>query len=197
LFTKSPESFFWVSLFQDFLIKETEMRHRCDNPIINYLTLMTFDSHLWHIKTPEMTGTKSKFRSKFRLRLNSVPATGRNFSGILNLAGRNSGSFVTFRSLKLRNFEVLWRHLWQNKTPEMTVTMINFRRSFGLEANSGPSTDRNSAGVCNLFCMVTCYIYKTRARSKDQLFNLNDQCIDWWHCGGNTTLNHCSNISWH
>jgi hypothetical protein len=38
------------------------------------------------LKTPEMTGTKSKFRSKFRFRLYSVPATGRNFSGILNLA---------------------------------------------------------------------------------------------------------------
>jgi hypothetical protein len=40
---------------------------------------MTYD-------TPEMTGTKSKFRSKFQFRLDSVPATGRNFSGILNLA---------------------------------------------------------------------------------------------------------------
>jgi hypothetical protein len=38
------------------------------------------------LKTPEMTGTKSKFWSKFRFRLDSVPATGRNFSGILNLA---------------------------------------------------------------------------------------------------------------
>jgi hypothetical protein len=54
------------------------MRHRCDSRIINYLTLMT-------LKTPEMTGTKSKFRSKFRFRLDSVPATGRNFAGILNL----------------------------------------------------------------------------------------------------------------
>jgi hypothetical protein len=49
--------------FPDFLIKETEMRHRCDSRIIYYLTLMT-------LKTPEITGTKS---------------TGRNFSGILNL----------------------------------------------------------------------------------------------------------------
>jgi hypothetical protein len=32
-----------------------------------------------------MTGTKSKFRSKFRFRLYSGPATGRNFSGISNL----------------------------------------------------------------------------------------------------------------
>ena len=54
------------------------MRHRCDSRIINYLTLMT-------LKTPEMTGTKSKFRSKFRFRLDSVPVTGRNFAGILNL----------------------------------------------------------------------------------------------------------------
>jgi hypothetical protein len=45
------------------------MRHRCDSRIINYLTLMTFD-------TPEMTGTKSKFRLVFRFRLDSVPATG-------------------------------------------------------------------------------------------------------------------------
>jgi hypothetical protein len=37
------------------------------------------------LKTPEMTGTKSKFRSKFRFQLYSVPATGRNISGILNL----------------------------------------------------------------------------------------------------------------
>jgi hypothetical protein len=37
------------------------------------------------LKTPEMTGTKSKFWSKFQFRLDSVPATGRNFSGILNL----------------------------------------------------------------------------------------------------------------
>jgi hypothetical protein len=41
------------------------------------------------LKTPEMTGTKSKFRSKFRFRLYSVPATGRNFSGILNLENFN------------------------------------------------------------------------------------------------------------
>jgi hypothetical protein len=54
------------------------MQHRCDSLIINYLTLMTFD-------TPEMAGTKSKFRLAFRFRLDSVPATGRNFSGILNL----------------------------------------------------------------------------------------------------------------
>jgi hypothetical protein len=40
------------------------------------------------LKTPEMTGTKSKFRSKFRFWLYSVPATGRNFSGILNLASQ-------------------------------------------------------------------------------------------------------------
>jgi hypothetical protein len=32
-----------------------------------------------------MTGTNLKFRSKFWIRLDSVPATGRNFSGILNL----------------------------------------------------------------------------------------------------------------
>jgi hypothetical protein len=38
------------------------------------------------MKTPEMTGTKSKFWSKFQFRLDSVPATGRNFSGISNLA---------------------------------------------------------------------------------------------------------------
>jgi hypothetical protein len=55
------------------------MQHRCDSRIIYYLTLMT-------LKTPEMTGTKSKFWSKFQFRLYSVPATGRNFSGILNLA---------------------------------------------------------------------------------------------------------------
>jgi hypothetical protein len=54
------------------------MRHRCDSRIINYLTLMT-------LKTPEMTGTKLKFRSKFRFWLDSVPATGRNFAGISNL----------------------------------------------------------------------------------------------------------------
>jgi hypothetical protein len=40
---------------------------------------------LWHIKTPEMTGTKSKFRLAFQFWLDSVPATGRNFSGISNL----------------------------------------------------------------------------------------------------------------
>jgi hypothetical protein len=68
------------------------MRHRCDSRIIYYLTLMTFDSHLWHIKTPEMTGMKSKFRSKFRFRLYSVPATGRNFPGILNLAAKSNSS---------------------------------------------------------------------------------------------------------
>jgi hypothetical protein len=66
------------AFFRTFLIKETEMRHRCDSRIINYLTLMT-------LKPPEMTGTKSKFRSKFRFRLDSMPATGRNFAGILNL----------------------------------------------------------------------------------------------------------------
>jgi hypothetical protein len=53
------------------------MRHRCDSCIIYYLTLMT-------LKTPEMTGTKLKIRSKFRFRLDSVPATGRNFSEILD-----------------------------------------------------------------------------------------------------------------
>jgi hypothetical protein len=34
-----------------------------------------------------MTGTKSKFPSKFQFWLYSVPATGRNFSVILNLGG--------------------------------------------------------------------------------------------------------------
>jgi hypothetical protein len=58
------------------------MRHRCDSRIINYLTLMT-------LKTPEMTGTKSMFRSKFRFQLYSVPATGQNFAGILNLGGKS------------------------------------------------------------------------------------------------------------
>jgi hypothetical protein len=53
-----------------------------------YLTLMT-------LKTLEMTGTKSKFRSKFRFRLDSVPVTGRNFSGILNLAAVNDVHPVT------------------------------------------------------------------------------------------------------
>jgi hypothetical protein len=71
-------TFIKSGVFRQFLIKETEMRHRCDSRIINYLTLMT-------LKTPEMTGTKSKFWSKFRFRLDSVPATGRNFAGILNL----------------------------------------------------------------------------------------------------------------
>jgi hypothetical protein len=51
---------------------------------------MTFDSHLWHIKTPEMTGTKLKFWLKFWFRLDSVPATGRNFSGILNLVDQDA-----------------------------------------------------------------------------------------------------------
>jgi hypothetical protein len=37
----------------------------------------------------------------------------------------------------------------------MTVTTINFCRSFCSEANSGPSTDRNSAGVCNLASHLT------------------------------------------
>jgi hypothetical protein len=32
-----------------------------------------------------MTGMKSKFQLKFQFRLDSLPATGRNFSGILNL----------------------------------------------------------------------------------------------------------------
>jgi hypothetical protein len=54
------------------------MRHRCDSRIINYLTLMT-------LNTPEMTGTKSKFRSKFRFRRNSVRLRARNIAGILNL----------------------------------------------------------------------------------------------------------------
>jgi hypothetical protein len=36
-----------------------------------------------------MTGMKSKFRSKFRFWLYSVPATGRNFSGILNLVSQS------------------------------------------------------------------------------------------------------------
>jgi hypothetical protein len=36
-----------------------------------------------------MTGTKSKFRLAFRFRLDSVPATGRNFSGILNLVSKS------------------------------------------------------------------------------------------------------------
>jgi hypothetical protein len=72
------------------------------SPII-YLTLMTFDSHLLHIKTPEMTGTKSKFRSKFRFRLDSAPATGRNFSGILNLANEvQLASLQCFCMLNIR-----------------------------------------------------------------------------------------------
>jgi hypothetical protein len=33
-----------------------------------------------------MTGTILKFPSKFQFLIDSVPATGRNFSGILNLA---------------------------------------------------------------------------------------------------------------
>ena len=40
---------------------------------------------LQHIKTLEMTATKSKFWLAFWFRLDSVPVTGRNFSGILNL----------------------------------------------------------------------------------------------------------------
>ena len=81
------------------------MRHRCDSRIINYLTLMTFD-------TPEMTGTKSKFRSKFRFRLYSVPATGRNFSGILNLASSTpSNSFRFERRLSCTEYLYLkWGH---------------------------------------------------------------------------------------
>ena len=67
--------FLGIAFFRTFLIKERVMWHRCDSRIINYLTLMT-------LKTLEMTGTKSKFRSKFWLRLDSVPVTGRNFSGI-------------------------------------------------------------------------------------------------------------------
>jgi hypothetical protein len=42
-----------------------------------------------------MTGTKSKFRSKFRFRLDSVPATGRNFSRIFNLGYIMSGGTGT------------------------------------------------------------------------------------------------------
>ena len=45
------------------------------------------------LKTPEMTGTKLKFWSKFRFRLYSVPATGRNFAGILNLVGIDLSDF--------------------------------------------------------------------------------------------------------
>jgi hypothetical protein len=40
----------------------------------------------------------------------------------------------------------------------MTVTTINFCRSFGSEANSGPSTDGNSAGVCNLVDALAMFI---------------------------------------
>jgi hypothetical protein len=47
------------------------------------------------LKTPEMTGTKSKFRSKFRFRLDSVPTTGRNFAGILNLASHPSPTYAS------------------------------------------------------------------------------------------------------
>jgi hypothetical protein len=64
------------------------MRHRCDSLIINYLTLM-------NLKTPEMTGrTKSKFQSKFQFRLYSMPATGRNFSRILNLDSKMLYAFM-------------------------------------------------------------------------------------------------------
>jgi hypothetical protein len=43
-----------------------------------------------------MTGTKSKFWSKFRFRLYSVPATGRNFAGISNL-GKDCLDFLRLR----------------------------------------------------------------------------------------------------
>ncbi len=55
------------------------------------LNINDFDSHLWHIKTPEMTGTKSKFRLAFRFQLDYWPATGRNFSGIFNLGSLRGG----------------------------------------------------------------------------------------------------------
>ena len=72
------------------------MPHRCDSCIINYLTSMT-------LKTPEMTRTKSKFRSKFRFRLDSVPATGRNFAGILNLV---TGSIDIYVNINWQKFQV-------------------------------------------------------------------------------------------
>jgi hypothetical protein len=54
-----------------------------------------------------MTGTKSKFRSKFRFQLNSVPATGRNFSGILNLAPR--ANIMTQRSCRFLAQTIVFR----------------------------------------------------------------------------------------
>jgi hypothetical protein len=45
-----------------------------------------------------MTGTKSKFRSKFWFWLDSWPATGRNFSGIFNL-GKNFPLFDFRKSI--------------------------------------------------------------------------------------------------
>jgi hypothetical protein len=84
------------------------MRHRCDSRIINYLTLMT-------LKTPEMTGTKSKFRSKFRFRLYSVPATEQNFAGILNLAENDMvccSSCVTVTSCVMSPPPTMSWYLW-------------------------------------------------------------------------------------
>jgi hypothetical protein len=92
------------------------MRHRCDSRIINYLTLMTFD-------TPEMTGMKSKFRSKFRFRLYSVPATGRNLSGILNLGSHQ-------RQVKSIQFslDVLCQRLKQAKEGSNGLRWVYMRR---------------------------------------------------------------------
>jgi hypothetical protein len=104
------------------------MHHRCDSRIIYYLTLMTFDSHLWHIKTPEMTETKSKFRSKFRFRLYSVPATGRNFSGILNLAWNSGPSNFFPGNEESSELEVtlprLIAHLLCNLCPKRSAELL-------------------------------------------------------------------------
>jgi hypothetical protein len=61
----------------------------------------------------------------------------------------------------------------------MTVTFLKFRRSFGLEANSEVSTDRNSAGICNLDSEHSCTHPTFRIRSTRQSLQSAMDDIQW------------------